>query len=118
MPTLVQRQRRRLSALAWLALAALVLVPTVSRLLAPAAGGPGGTALCGTPDRPQPLHVSLLDACGHCALAHAGLAPAPALPTDLPLPPAMAEPVVVSAEAPAAADDRRLAQPRAPPATA
>lgn len=107
------RLARRFSGPALLALAALVLAPTTSRLLASVGLGWAWASLCSS-DAPALPHAGL-DACSLCSLAQAALAPpaksAPALPPAqrvLRVPLAGTQPQH-------AADSLRMAQARAPP---
>ncbi|HEX5688121.1 MAG TPA: DUF2946 family protein [Ideonella sp.] len=120
----LRRHQIRLCWIAFVAIFALALVPTVSRWLAAAQGGSAWAEICtpqgpkpravGTDEQPTPSAALHLDHCAFCGLAGQGLAPAPmgaaplrALPLAEPPPPFLNAPCPLFAWA--------AAQARAPP---
>jgi hypothetical protein len=72
--TFFRLHRFRAALLPWLALLALVVLPTLSRAQAPVDVPPIWAVLCGGGGETWTVHAAL-DACGHCSLAAAPLLP-------------------------------------------
>jgi hypothetical protein len=114
---------RRLSMIAFVAIFALALLPTVSRLLAHATGSSAWAEIC-TPqgvkslavmgEQPTPTAHAHLDHCPLCGLAGSALAPPPAVVSAIVMAPLRELPLLFGA-APRPLYAWAAPQPRGPP---